>query len=90
MYPVSHDPVYVSVTECNPVILQNIYYFIMLRLQPVLRNDREISKYTRAVSRQQLVNTFQQQQTRTQQWCSNKLRVFSTWSMPRDYKRDEV
>jgi hypothetical protein len=48
--------------------------YILQRVEPLLCNDREISKYTRGTDS---VNTFQDQQIRKQEWYGNRGTLFS-------------
>jgi hypothetical protein len=62
MVPSQYSPGYVNWN--NRIYLPSIYLCILQRVEPLLRNDREMSGYTRAISGQRLGKY---DQTRTQQ-----------------------
>jgi hypothetical protein len=67
------------------------HYKVLLRLELLLCNEREMGGYTRAISRQQLGKHVPMLGTRflIMQWldCNNGRAVFSMWSVLRCYKQ---
>jgi hypothetical protein len=61
--------------------------YVQWRVEPLLRNDHEINKYTRTVSGNSSVNTFPRQLIRMQQSKYCWKRGVSAWSVLRCYKQ---